>query len=84
LRDGCSLPITQIHDVTAALEDRVKEKFPQIARVTIHPEPLKSVKAPRFVCNLPNITRCKLQELKSQCGNSCIEEQQLQRLRKKS
>jgi cation diffusion facilitator family transporter len=34
-----SLPITQIHDVTAALEDRVKEKFPQIFRVTIHPEP---------------------------------------------
>jgi divalent metal cation (Fe/Co/Zn/Cd) transporter len=33
------LPITEIHDVTAALEDRVKEKFPQIARVTIHPEP---------------------------------------------
>ncbi|HVO57584.1 MAG TPA: cation-efflux pump [Dongiaceae bacterium] len=33
------LPITQIHDVTAALEDRVKEKFPQISRVTIHPEP---------------------------------------------
>jgi cation diffusion facilitator family transporter len=33
------LPITQVHDVTAALEDRVKEKFPQIARVTIHPEP---------------------------------------------
>jgi cation diffusion facilitator family transporter len=37
--DG-SLPITQIHDVTAALEDRVKENFPQIARVTIHPEPV--------------------------------------------
>jgi divalent metal cation (Fe/Co/Zn/Cd) transporter len=34
-----ALPITQIHDVTAALEDRVKEKFPQIFRVTIHPEP---------------------------------------------
>jgi divalent metal cation (Fe/Co/Zn/Cd) transporter len=33
------LPITQIHDVTAALEDRVKEKFPQVSRVTIHPEP---------------------------------------------
>ena len=31
--DG-GLPITQIHDVTGALEDRVKEKFPQIARVT--------------------------------------------------
>ncbi len=37
--DG-SLPITHVHDVTAALEDRVKEKFPQIARVTIHPEPV--------------------------------------------
>jgi cation diffusion facilitator family transporter len=36
-----SLPITQVHDVTAALEDRVKEKFPQIFRVTIHPEPLE-------------------------------------------
>jgi divalent metal cation (Fe/Co/Zn/Cd) transporter len=34
-----ALPITQIHDVTAVLEDRVKEKFPQIYRVTIHPEP---------------------------------------------
>jgi cation diffusion facilitator family transporter len=34
-----SLPITQVHDVTAALEDRVKEKFQQIYRVTIHPEP---------------------------------------------
>ena len=33
------LPITQVHDVTAALEDRVKEKFRQIYRVTIHPEP---------------------------------------------
>ena len=38
--DG-NLPITQIHDVTAALEDRVKEKFPQVARVTIHPEPVE-------------------------------------------
>ena len=35
-----ALPITQVHDVTAALEDRVKEKFPQIYRVTIHPEPV--------------------------------------------
>lgn len=34
------LPITQIHDVTAALEDRVKERFPQISRVTVHPEPV--------------------------------------------
>jgi len=33
------LPITQVHDVTAALEDRVKENFQQIHRVTIHPEP---------------------------------------------
>jgi cation diffusion facilitator family transporter len=38
--DG-SLPITQIHDVTGTLEDRVKEQFPQIARVTIHPEPVE-------------------------------------------
>lgn len=36
-----NLPITQIHDVTAALEDRVKEKFPQIYRVNIHPEPVE-------------------------------------------
>jgi cation diffusion facilitator family transporter len=36
-----ALPITQIHDVTATLEDRVKEKFPQIHRVTIHPEPVE-------------------------------------------
>jgi cation diffusion facilitator family transporter len=35
------LPITTIHDVTAALVDRVKEKFPQIHRVTIHPEPFE-------------------------------------------
>jgi cation diffusion facilitator family transporter len=35
-----TLPITQIHDVTATLEDRVKEKFPQIHRVNIHPEPI--------------------------------------------
>jgi cation diffusion facilitator family transporter len=33
------LSVTTVHDVTAALEDRVKEKFPQIFRVTIHPEP---------------------------------------------
>jgi cation diffusion facilitator family transporter len=38
--DG-SLPITQVHDATAALEDRVKERFPQIYRVTIHPEPVE-------------------------------------------
>jgi divalent metal cation (Fe/Co/Zn/Cd) transporter len=36
-----ALPITHIHDVTAALEDRVKEKFHQIYRVTIHPEPFE-------------------------------------------
>jgi divalent metal cation (Fe/Co/Zn/Cd) transporter len=36
-----ALPITRVHDVTAALEDRVKEKFPQIYRVTIHPEPVE-------------------------------------------
>jgi cation diffusion facilitator family transporter len=34
-----ALAITQVHDVTATLEDRVKEKFQQIHRVTIHPEP---------------------------------------------
>jgi cation diffusion facilitator family transporter len=33
------LSITRVHDVTAALEDYVKERFPQISRVTIHPEP---------------------------------------------
>ena len=33
------LSVTDVHDVTATLEDRVKEKFPQIFRVTIHPEP---------------------------------------------
>ena len=38
--DG-ALPITQIHDVTGALEDRVKDKLSQIARVTIHPEPIE-------------------------------------------
>jgi cation diffusion facilitator family transporter len=32
-------PITRIHDVLAALEDLVKERFSQISRVTIHPEP---------------------------------------------
>ena len=38
--DG-NLPITEIHDATAALEDRVKEHFPQIFRVSIHPEPVE-------------------------------------------
>jgi cation diffusion facilitator family transporter len=36
-----NLSITEVHDVIGALEDRVKEKFPQIARVTIHPEPVE-------------------------------------------
>jgi cation diffusion facilitator family transporter len=36
-----ALPITEVHEVTAALEDRVKERFPQIHRVTIHPEPVE-------------------------------------------
>ena len=36
-----NLPVTEVHDLTAALEDRVKEKFPQIFRVTIHPEPVE-------------------------------------------
>lgn len=36
--DG-SLPISAIHDQTALLEDCVRERFPHIARVTIHPEP---------------------------------------------
>jgi len=38
--DG-GLPVTEVHDVTAALEDRIKERFPQIFRVTIHPEPVE-------------------------------------------
>jgi cation diffusion facilitator family transporter len=38
--DG-GLPITEVHDITAALEDRVKERFPQIFRLTIHPEPVE-------------------------------------------
>jgi cation diffusion facilitator family transporter len=37
--DG-NLPITEVHDITAALESRVKEHFPQILRLTIHPEPV--------------------------------------------
>jgi cation diffusion facilitator family transporter len=37
--DG-SLPITEVHDLTAVLEDRVKGSFPEISRLTIHPEPL--------------------------------------------
>jgi len=31
---------TQIHDVTGALDDRVKEKFPENARATFHLEPV--------------------------------------------
>ena len=38
--DG-SLPITEVHDFTALLEGRVKEHFPQISRLTIHPEPVE-------------------------------------------
>jgi cation diffusion facilitator family transporter len=38
--DG-SLPITEVHDFTAVLENRVKERFPQINRLTIHPEPVE-------------------------------------------
>jgi divalent metal cation (Fe/Co/Zn/Cd) transporter len=34
------LPITEVHDLTAALEDRVKKNFPEISRLTIHPEPI--------------------------------------------
>lgn len=34
------LPITRVHDLTQALEDRLKEQFPQLSRVTIHPEPV--------------------------------------------
>ena len=34
------LPIPRVHDITAALEDRLRRRFPQIDRVTIHPEPL--------------------------------------------
>jgi len=33
------LPISEIHDVTVALEDRVRGRFPQVSQVTIHPEP---------------------------------------------
>ncbi|HEY6465105.1 MAG TPA: cation-efflux pump [Candidatus Acidoferrales bacterium] len=38
LMDG-NLPITEVHDLTATLEDRVRSKFPEISRLTIHPEP---------------------------------------------
>jgi divalent metal cation (Fe/Co/Zn/Cd) transporter len=36
-----ALAISTVHDVTATLESRVKERFPQVYRVTIHPEPLE-------------------------------------------
>jgi cation diffusion facilitator family transporter len=36
--DG-DLPITHVHDLMATLEDRVRSQFPQISRLTIHPEP---------------------------------------------
>jgi len=38
------LPITEVHDLTAALEDTVKEHFSQIFRVTVHPEPVEESK----------------------------------------
>jgi cation diffusion facilitator family transporter len=38
--DG-NLPITEVHDFTALLENRVKEHFPHIYRLTIHPEPVE-------------------------------------------
>jgi cation diffusion facilitator family transporter len=34
-----TLRVGQMHDLTAAIEDRVKERFPRIFRITIHPEP---------------------------------------------
>jgi divalent metal cation (Fe/Co/Zn/Cd) transporter len=37
--DG-DMPITEVHDLTATLEDRVRSKFPEISRLTIHPEPI--------------------------------------------
>jgi cation diffusion facilitator family transporter len=36
--DG-QLPITRVHDITVALEDSLRSRFPQVERVTIHPEP---------------------------------------------
>jgi divalent metal cation (Fe/Co/Zn/Cd) transporter len=38
--DG-SLPSPKSTTVTGELETHLKEKFPQIARVTIHPEPVE-------------------------------------------
>lgn len=40
MRSG--LAISRVHDLMAALESRVKERFPQIYRVTIHPEPAEN------------------------------------------
>lgn len=37
--DG-TLPVNVVHDLTATLENRVRERFPQIYRLTIHPEPV--------------------------------------------
>ncbi|HVB97919.1 MAG TPA: cation-efflux pump [Candidatus Dormibacteraeota bacterium] len=34
------LPIPRVHDITMAIEDRLRRRFPQIDRVTIHPEPV--------------------------------------------
>jgi cation diffusion facilitator family transporter len=36
-----SLPITEVHDVIAELELSVKDHFPQVFRVTVHPEPVE-------------------------------------------
>ena len=36
--DG-DLAITRVHDITQALENHVRERFPQVDRITIHPEP---------------------------------------------
>ena len=41
--DG-DLSITRAHDITEALQDRVKERFPQIFEVNIHPEPVDESK----------------------------------------
>ena len=35
-----NLPITRVHDITVALEGRLRRDFPEIDRITIHPEPL--------------------------------------------
>jgi len=39
-----TLPITEVHDLTAALESTVKGHFSQIYRVTVHPEPVEESK----------------------------------------